>query len=414
MGGFQRSAVAVVCAAAGSSEGLSGQSAPPADTTITIVVGQIIDGRGGVITNGTVVIRGGRIVRVDREPVARPTFAFPNGALLPGLIDLHVHPASYARENRLHAPGDGDPLPVATFAAIGNVERTLRAGFTTVQSLGSPSDVDLRAAIADGMVTGPRLLTSLNPIADASLSPDSLRALVRQRAAAGADAIKLFASRSLGDGGAPTMSQEQLEAICGEAKARRLRSVVHAHGSESIRRAVSAGCNEIEHGVFATQDVLTLMAERGTYFDPQCNAVFQNYLDHRLAWFAGQSYATPEGEALLKKGLELGVAVTRAASTTPGLKLVFGTDAVAVGNGRNVDDLICRVQQAGQKPMDVIRSATSLNAEALGLGTEAGAVASGLGADLLVVAGNPLNDITALRKVVLVLRAGRVAYYDPQ
>jgi hypothetical protein len=124
---------------------------------------------------------------------------------------------------------------VATLAAVANLERTLAAGFTTVLSIGSPADVELRAALAAGQIKGPRLLTSLQPIMNASLSPDSLRALVRARADAGADAIKLFASQGLGDGGAPTMSLEQLEDITA------LRRVVLVMRGGEIARFTPAG-----------------------------------------------------------------------------------------------------------------------------------------------------------------------------
>jgi imidazolonepropionase-like amidohydrolase len=254
------------------------------------------------------------------------------------------------------------------------------------------------------------MVTSLAPIMNPSLSADSLRALVRARAKAGAEAIKLFASRSLGDGGAPTMSEEQLAAICGEARSQGIRSVTHAHGAEAIRRAVMAGCGQIEHGVFADQEVIQLMAERGTWFDPQCSAVFENYIEHRTSWFAGSNYATPDGLALLERALVLGPQVIRMALATPGLRLVFGTDAVATGNGRSVDDMMCRVRKAGQDPMDAIVTATSRNAEALGIGNETGSIVPGLKADLIIVDGDPLRDIGALSKVVLVIKDGRVRY----
>ncbi|MBI3793095.1 MAG: amidohydrolase family protein [Gemmatimonadetes bacterium] len=380
---------------------------------MTIAARWVLDGRGAIVENATVVIEQGRIARIERRFAKDATLSFPSGALLPGLIDVHVHPASIERDGRLGAIGDNAAPGPSMLLAVANLARTLRAGYTTVLSLGSNADLDLRAAIAEGRLAGPRLLTTLAPINNAQLTPDSLRALVRQRAAAGADAIKLFASLGLGDGGAPTMTSEQLDAICGEARTTGLRSVVHAHSSESIRRAVMAGCTAIEHGVFVDQPVLDLMAERGTWFDPQCTMVFDNYLEHRLTWFAGGSYAKPEGEVLLKRGRELGATLTRAAAATKGLKLAFGTDAVAVGNGRNTDDLLCRVERGGQRPMDVIVTATSRNAESLGLANELGAIAPGLAADLIVVAGNPAADIHALSRVGLVMRGGIVHHFDP-
>src|SRR6201999_2555061 len=148
--------------------------------------------------------------------------------------------------------------------------------FTTIQSPGAFEDHDLREWIQLGQIPGPRVLTSLQPInSPTNLSTDSLRAIVRQRKAQGADVIKIFASASMRDGGAQTMTDEQLQAICGEAKAQGMRTMVHAHSSESIKASVNAGCVQIEHGVFANDEVLKLMADRGVYFDPQVCLVFQ-------------------------------------------------------------------------------------------------------------------------------------------
>src|SRR5207249_11108813 len=164
--------------------------------------------------------------------------------------------------------------------AAANAYATLLAGFTTIQSVGSRSDADLRDWIATQGLPGPRILTSLDPLTERSGDPDSLRALVRQRKAQGADVIKLFASASIREGGQRTMSDSQLVAACGEAKALGLRTLVHAHSAAAVRAATLAGCSQVEHGIFVTQEVLSLMAARGTYFDPQCALVFRNYLDN--------------------------------------------------------------------------------------------------------------------------------------
>src|SRR5262249_39740804 len=158
--------------------------------------------------------------------------------------------------------------------------------------------------------------------------PQRLRELVRQRAAAGADLIKIFASKSIREEGAQTMTQEQLDAACGEARARGLRTLVHAHSPESGRAAAMAGCNQVEHGIFATEEVLRLLAERGLYFDPQCCLVFRNYLENKPK-FLGIGNYTEEGFSSMEKALPLAVATFRRALATPGLKIVFGTDAVA-------------------------------------------------------------------------------------
>ena len=383
------------------------------DQPISVFAGRILDGKGGQFRNATVIIDRGRILRIEPRKVDRPTFEFPNGTVMPGLIDIHVHATAYVnRQGRMHTDGDGDTPAQVALSAAANASRTLQAGFTTVASIGAADDQDLRDWIARGDIPGPRLFTSLDPITDPSLSPDQLTTLVEQRVAAGANLIKLFASKSIREGGTQTMSEAQLTAACGAARRLGVPSIVHAHSAESIRAAVLAGCHQIEHGVFATQDVLDLMSSHGTYFDPQCGLIFRNYLDNRR-WFQGIGNFTTEGFVAMERAIPLAVAVVRSASVTPGLKLVYGTDAVAGAHGRNAEDLLCRVRQAGQRPMDVIVAATSRNAEALGIGKETGSFAPGMAADVIAVAGNPLDDVGALERVVFVMKNGVVFRHDP-
>jgi imidazolonepropionase-like amidohydrolase len=219
--------------------------------------------------------------------------------------------------------------------------------------------------------------------------------------------VKIFASKSIRDGGAATWSQEQLDAACGEAKAAGLRTLVHAHSAEAIRRAVLAGCTQIEHGVFADEATLQLMAERGVWFDPQCSLIFRNYLDNRSRYLGIGNY-NDAGFAAMERAVPLAIATFRRATATRGLNVVFGTDAVAGAHGRNAEDLVCRVAEGGQPPMAAIVSATSLAARSLGLGDRIGTLAPGLEADLIAVAGDPAKDITALRHVVFVMKGGRV------
>ena len=288
-----------------------------------------------------------------------------------------------------------------------NAYATLMAGFTTIQSPGSPEDKDLRDWIAAGQIPGPRVITSLNALSQTRLTPDSLRALVRRRKAEGADVIKIFASASIRDGGAQTMTDEQLSAICGEAKAQGLRTMVHAHSAASIKASVLAGCNQIEHGVFADDETLKLMADRGVYFDPQICLVFRNYLDNR-AKYEGIGNYNAEGFAAMEKAIPIATEMFKRALKTPKLKVIFGTDAVAGAHGRNAEELVCRVQAGGQSPIDAITSATSLGAEALHMGDQFGSIAPGLQADLIAVQGDPTKDITALRRVMFVMKGGKV------
>ena len=386
------------------------------DTARTILrAGTVLDGRGGVQHNVDIVVVGSRIERIAPRgplPAGARIVDLGDRTVLPGLIDAHTHPAWYFnRKNRLHTTDDGDTPAQSILAAAANAYATLRAGFTTIQSVGSRSDVDLRDWIATQGLPGPRILTSLDPLIDRSLSPDSLRALVRQHKAQGADLIKIFASGSIREGGQQTLSDSQLVAACGEAKTLGLRTLVHAHSEAAVRAATLAGCTEVEHGLFVTQDVLTLMASRGTYFDPQCSLIFRNYLDNR-ARYEGIGNYTDSGFAVMERVLPLAAADIRMALATPGLKVVYGTDAVAGADGHNAEDLICRVERAGESPTHAIVAATSLNAEALGLAAQIGAIAPGLEADIIAVDGDPLHDITALRRVSFVMRAGRVVRND--
>jgi quinoprotein glucose dehydrogenase len=384
------------------------------DQPVTIHAARLLDGKGGMVPNAVVTVQGGRILRITRAvPGARATYELGSWTLLPGLIDAHDHLAwHFNPAGRLHTGNDGETPAQATLAMAANARATLLAGFTTTQELGSAEDKDFRDAIALGKLAGPRMLTSLEPITDTRLGAEQLRQAVRDRKAAGADLIKIFASRSIRDGGAQTFSDEQLAALCGEAKAVGLRSVVHAHSAESMRAVVLAGCGQIEHGVFATAEVLKLLADRRVYFDPQCALVFRNYLYDNRARFEGIGNYNAEGFAAMERAIPLARAALQLALATPGLQVVFGTDAVAGAHGRNAEDLICRVQEGGQRPMEAIVSATSRNAEALGLGHRIGSVGPGFEADLIAVEGNPATDITALRRVRFVMKGGTLVRYD--
>ena len=351
---------------------------PAQDQPVTIHAARLLDGKGGARTNALVRIENGRITAVTTAARGtRATYELGSLTLLPGLIEAHDHMAwHYNPQGRLHAGSDGETPAQGALAGAANAWATLQAGFTTAQELGNESDRDLRDAIALGRIAGPRLLTSLEPITDARLTLEQLRQAVRDRKAAGADVIKIFASRSIREGGSQTLSDEQLAALCGEAKSQGLRTVVHAHSAESMRAVALAGCGQIEHGVFATAEVLILLAERGVYYDPQCSLVFRNYLDNRPK-FEGIGNYNAEGFAAMERAIPLARAAFRLALATPRLKVVFGTDAVAGSHGRNAEDLVCRVKEGGQTAMDAIVSATSLNAESMGLGGRIGVVAPG-------------------------------------
>ena len=231
--------------------------------------------------------------------------------------------------------------------------------------------------------------------------PEALRVLVRQTKAQGADVINLFATSGLGSGGAQTMTDDQIQATCSEAKAQGLRTVVHAISDQGARTAVLAGCTSIEHGNFTSNETLAMMAQRGTYFDPNF-LVLHNYLD-RLPKFN----FTPAIAATLEKGLAPTADVVRRARKL-NVKIVLGTDAVAGAHGRNAEEFIYRVKDGGETPANALLSGASVAAQSLGLDKSSGAIAPGLDADIIAVEGNPLDDITAVRHVSFVMKGGRV------
>jgi imidazolonepropionase-like amidohydrolase len=390
---------------------------------ITIHADRVLDGRGGSSDNATITVFNGRIVgaggrgrgaarggrgRLGGTPDSAATYELSGITLLPGLIDAHAHVAWIFNDSgRYHTGRDGESADEVAQAMRENALATLLGGVTTIQSPGDPRDKPLRDAIARGDVPGPRILTSLQPFSNPRLTPDSMRALIRERKAQDADFIKIFASGSIRDGGQQTMSDAQLQALCGEARAVGLRTLVHAHSSSSVEAAINAGCTQIEHGLFATDADLKLMADRGIYFDPQCSLVFRNYLQNRTKYQGIGNY-NDEGFAAMQKVLPTAVELVKRALATPNLKVVFGTDAVAGSHGRNIDELLCRVRQAGQDPMAAIVSATSLAAQAIGMGESLGAIAPGYEADIIGVRGDPSVDITALQRVEFVMKGGKV------
>jgi imidazolonepropionase-like amidohydrolase len=376
--------------------------------SMTVRAARVLDGKGGQLTNATVEIRGATITAIDQRtgPV---TYDLGSATLLPGLIDVHVHIGyHFGRDGRAQNKGE-TPAEMALYAAE-NAWLTLINGFTTVQSAGALSDKELRDAIARGVLPGPRILSSLGSMSERTGSPDQIREYVRKQKEAGADFIKIFASRSIRDGGAKTMTDEQLAAACGEARALGLRTLVHAHASDAIVAAVRAGCTQVEHGAYADDNALKQMADRGVYFDPNIGLVLQNYIENKQR-FLGIGNYTEEGFAFMEKALPANYAMFKRALAS-GVRMPMGTDAVAGAHGQNAREIVTRVREGGQDPMQAIIGATSLAAESLGLAAEIGAIAPGLQADLVAVNGNPLEDINALRSVAFVMKGG-VVYRTP-
>ena len=385
----------------------AGNAAP-----LVIRAATLMDGAGKVRKNMDVLVRDGRIVSV-RPRSGRADVDLGDRVLAPGLIDTHVHLGWYiTARGRLHQDSDGDDERTAVLNAAGNAQRMLQAGFTTVQSVGGAEDAAVRDAIARGVIPGPRVLTSLGSLNERAGPSDSVRMIVRRFKQQGADVIKIFASKSIRDGGVQTMTQEQLDAACGEAKSLGLRSIVHAHAASAAKAAVRAGCTQVDHGVLLDDEALRMMAQAGTYFEPQCELVSRNYLDHK-EWFRGIGNYNDEGFAATERALGLRRALVKRYLSTPGLKVVYGTDAVAGAHGQNGRDLVCRVRQNGESAVDAITSATSLSAASLGLATEIGRVAPGYQADLVAFDGDPRTDPEAFMRVAFVMKGGVIHRQPP-
>jgi imidazolonepropionase-like amidohydrolase len=294
---------------------------------------------------------------------------------------------------------------MALYAAE-NAWVTLINGFTTVQSVGQPADKDLRDAIARGVLPGPRILTSMGSLNERTGTPDQIREYVRKQKAAGADLIKIFASKSIREGGTKTMTDEQLDAACGEAKTQGLRTLVHAHSADAVLSSAKAGCTEIEHGAYVSDEGLKYMAEHGVYFDPNIGLVLQNYVENKTRYLGIGNY-TDEGFAFMEKAIPTNYPMFKRA-VAAGVKMPMGTDAVAGAHGQNAREIVVRVKEGGQKPMDALNGATSLAAESLRLQNTIGSLAPGFEADIIAVDGDPLQDITAVRRVGFVMKGGVV------
>lgn len=373
-----------------------------------------LDGKGGIQHNVTVVVEGGAIRSIGAAARQGATYNLTGLTLMPGLIDTHVHLASHFGPNGKLAGGRGEAQATELGYALENAYLDLMAGVTTVQSVGSPIDRDVREAVGRGILPGPRILTSVRQITDTRLTPDQLRELVKQTKTDGADVIKLFASKNFRDGGAQTMSDEQISAVCQEARVQGLRVLVHVYSSHAITTVSQAGCTSVEHGTLIDDEALRFLASQGTYFDPNIGVVAQNYVLNKDKFIGTGGFSEESIHGTETRLIPASLEMFKRALAVKGLKIIFGTDAVAGAHGHNVEELIYRVQKGGQNNSAAIISGTSLAAESLNLSNQIGTIAPGLDADLIAVEGDPLKDITALRRVVFVMRGGRVYKSPPQ
>jgi imidazolonepropionase-like amidohydrolase len=383
-----------------------GQPAAVAPESL-IEAGELLTGRGQALHNTRILVKDGKIVAVGPNLTAPGAVIYDlrHETVMPGLIDVHVHLLRHFGPN---GKAD-DPREKPTQFALGVVNNlwvTLMAGFTTVQSVGDPEDEVYRDYVQQGIIPGPRILTSYHDIFGTPQvgDDDVLRAKVDLLKYEHADLVKIFASNSIRTGGKQILSFHQLQVLCGEANRIGMRTLVHSYNG-SVHNAIEAGCTEVEHGTGGTQADIDLMAKKGTYYDPQMGLVVQNYVRFKKE-FSGSGDYDPAGFARMESQPAANGRLFNAARKA-GVKLVMGTDAVAGAFGHQADEILARVK-LGQPVMDAIDDATSVNAESLRLGKEIGSVAAGYDADIIAVDGDPLTDATRLRQVSFVMKGGTV------
>jgi len=380
-------------------------AAPPPPAPVVLLTSNALDGHGGTLEDANIRVADGKITSLDAGADGS-VIDLRGYTVMPGWIDTHVHLDMHWDRNGRIATETEPPLEASLGIAQAAWD-TLMGGFTTVQTVGDPVEKPLRDAIRDRGFPGPRVLTSLAWVsATMETPPDELRAMVRDRKEQGADLVKIFASASQRVGATPTITEEQLRILCDEARAVGLRSMVHAYRSQ-VAAAARAGCQQIEHATYATKEELQVAVDAGAYISPQVGLVVQNYLENKERYLGVGNY-TEEGMEIMRRDMPLDWELCRLVAQMPGAKLVFSTDATAGAHGRNADEFIGRVEYCGQTPLAALMSAHQVAAEALGMADRIGRLAPGYEADIIALDGNPLEDLSAVHRVVFVMRGGVV------
>jgi imidazolonepropionase-like amidohydrolase len=415
----------------------------PSDSLVLVHAGRLLD-RPGQTPRGasTVVIRNGRIEAI-RDGFAAAD-GFPGATVidlreryvLPGLIDSHVHLESdrAGQEGLVESMTSTDAT--MAYQALANARKTLDAGFTTVRNLGDERGVTLalRDAIASGSVAGPRILDAGTGVSatsghgDRTLSlaphiaehmsevnlcdgPESCRRAVRAQVRRGVDVIKIMTTGGvnsrIGAGLGKQMFDDEAQALIETAHLYGKKVAVHAHGADGINLALKHGADSIEHGTLIDDESVKLFLKSGAYYVPTLSTV-NGYLER----LAKDPNAYPPA---VREKIEWRIQITGKALALAyprGVKIAFGTDAGVSKHGRNADEFELMVKH-GMTPAAAIKAATLNAADLLGIAAEAGSIEPGKRADMIAVSGDPLSDVTVLKRVSFVMKDGVVHKRQP-
>lgn len=403
----------------------------PASRAVVVQAARMLDVESGkLVSPARLVVEGGRITAVNPAslPAGAEVIDLGDLTLTPGLIDAHTHLAVQlgpAMQLEAVTTSTAD----RTLDALANGEKTLLAGFTTVRDLGSFDFIDVALARASerGEIPVPHVIPAGHPLSitgghgDAggfvpgllerdyrygvADGVDEVVKATRYQIKHGAKVIKIMATAGVLSFeervGAQQYSDEEMRAIVEEASRHGIPVAAHAHGSEGIRGAVEAGVASIEHGSLLTDEVIELMKEKGTYFVPT------TYLAGSIPLDLLPPLLRTKAEAVLPQAVEnLKKAIAR------GVKIAYGTDAGVYPHGDNAKELATLVEERGMDPLAAIQSATLNAADLLRVADDRGRIAPGYLADLIAVAGNPLDDVKTFQDVRFVMKAGTV-YKQP-
>jgi imidazolonepropionase-like amidohydrolase len=420
----------------------AGNDAPP---VIALKAARLFDGKSkALITNGVIIVQGDKIVDAGSNlpvPGGAQVIDLGDATLSPGFMDAHTHLTLDYSGNYNQRRLDELDLNVSEQAikAVTFARATVEAGFTTVRDLGSRFvssrefvDIALRNSINKGVIVGPRMLVATKGIGATgghfdptsgfrdflfgrepdytdgiANGPDDIRKAVRFEVKNGADVIKAAVSGgvlSLADEvDTPQFTPAEMAALVDESHRLRKKVAVHCHGDQAGREAVEAGVDSIEHGSFLKPETLTLMKKKGTFLTPTLMAtewIMSKIANYPPALQEKARAAAAARSEMFRNAVKMGV------------KISFGTDAAVFPHGQNAKEFAL-MTGLGMAPIDALKSATSNDAELLGIGQKIGMLERGKLADIIAMQGDPTADITATEHVSLVMKEGKIIRNGP-